>query len=340
MAGGRGVKAPDSDRPALSVVIPYYRGAETIREAVQSVVDQTLQPDEIVICDDGSPDDLEAALGPLRERVEIVRKENGGISSAMNAATLATSGEFLVQLDQDDVFLPRRLEAIAATIAAHPEADVVATDAFIEYAGERVARLAELHPFPAAGQRKALLTSCFVLWPAIRRSRLLAIGGYDDSFAVMQDWECFIRLALDGAGIAYVDEPLYRWRLTPGSRSSEDGVANAEALIQMTTKTLANPNLEPFEQVIVQKALASHYRRMALERAHLAVETGAAGARRRSLELLAGSGFSLSTRVKAAVAVLSPRLAREFIERRRDRDPGGDALAQRGFQRSGDSGGR
>jgi Glycosyl transferase family 2 len=339
MAGGRGVKPLDSDRPTLSVVIPYYRGAEVIREAVQSVADQTLQPDEIVICDDGSPDDLEAALGPLRERVEIVRKENGGISSAMNAAARAASGEFLVQLDQDDVFPPRRLEAIAAAIAAHPEADVVATDALIEYAGEPVARLAELHPFPATGQRKALLTSCFVLWPAIRLSRLLAIGGYDESFAVMQDWECFIRLALDGAAIAYVDEPLYRWRLMPGSRSSKDGVANAEALIRMTTKTLANPNLEPDERGVVQKALASHHRRMALERAHLAVEGGAAHARRPSLELLVGRGFSASTRAKAAVAVLSPRLAREFIERRRDRAPGWDALAQRGFQPSGDPGG-
>jgi hypothetical protein len=328
------MRPTDSDRPSLSVVIPYYRGAGTIREAVRSVVDQTLQADEIVICDDGSPDDLESALGPLRERVEIVRKENGGISSAMNAAARAASGELLVQLDQDDVFLPRRLEAIAAAVAAHPEADVVATDALIEYAGERVARLAELHPFPASGRRRALLTSCFVLWPAIRRSRLLAIDGYDESFAVMQDWECFIRLALDGAPIAYVDEPLYRWRLTPGSRSSEDGVANAEALIRMTAKTLANPNLEPAERAIVQGALASHRRRLALERAHLAVEGGAAGARRRSLELLAGRGFSLSTRAKAAVAVLSPRLAREFIERRRDRDPGRDALAQRGFQPS------
>lgn len=324
----------DGGGPTLSVVIPYYRGADAIREAVESVVDQTLQADEIVICDDGSPDDLEAALGPLRERVEIVRKENGGISSAMNAAAAAARGEFLVQLDQDDVFLPRRLEAIAATAAAHPEADVIATDAFIEYAGERAATLSDLHPFHASEQRKALLTSCFVLWPAIRRTCLAAVGGYDESFPVMQDWECFIRLVLDGAAVAYVDEPLYRWRLTPGSRSSEDGVANAEALIRMMSKTLTHPSLDAEEQAIARKALASHRRRLALERAHLAVEGGRDDARRRSLELAAGRGFSLSTRAKAAVAVLSPRLARGFIENRRARDPGADALAQRGFQQA------
>lgn len=318
-------------RPTLSVVVPYYRGAEFIGEAIQSVLDQTLPPDEIVICDDGSPDDLEAALGPLCEQVEIVRKENGGISSAMNAAATAARGEFLVQLDQDDVFMPRRLEAIASTAREHSDADVIATDAIVEYDGKRVAQLSDLHRFQWTDQRRALLTSCFVLWPAIRRSRLLAIGGYDESFPVMQDWECFIRLALDGASIAYVEEPLYRWRLTPGSRSSEDGVANAKALIEMMTKTLASPALTPEERQIAQKALESHHRRMALERAHLAVEDGLSDARRRSLGLLTGLGFSRSTRAKAAIAVLSPWLARTFIVRRRDRDPGADALAARGF---------
>ena len=117
-----------SEAPSLSVVIPYYRGAATISAAVESVLAQTRPADEIVICDDGSPDDLEAALGALRGEVKIIRKENGGISSAMNATTDAASGEFLVQLDQDDAFLPLRLEAIADAAVACPDADIVATD--------------------------------------------------------------------------------------------------------------------------------------------------------------------------------------------------------------------
>src|SRR5665213_142373 len=72
--------------PTLSVVIPYYRGADVIADAVESVLAQTLQPAEIVICDDGSPDDLAAALGSLCAKVKIVRQPNGGIASAMNTA--------------------------------------------------------------------------------------------------------------------------------------------------------------------------------------------------------------------------------------------------------------
>jgi hypothetical protein len=327
--------AKPAKSPALSVVIPYYRGHEVIREAVQSVLDQTLRPQEIVICDDGSPDDLDGALGSLRAHVKVVRKQNGGIASAMNAATDAASGEFLVQLDQDDAFLPRRIEAIADVITANPHADIVATDAIVEYAGARVVTLGEVHPFQTADQRTGIVRACFFLWPAIRRSRLIAVGGYDESFPVMQDWECFIRLVLDGATVAYVDEPLYRWRLTPGSRSSLDGMANAKAIVRMMTKTLANSNLTASERVAAESALATHRARMTRERARHAIDSGAADARRRSLELIVVRGCTLSTRVKAGVAFLSPNLANRFFEHRRQQNPGVEALARRGFRRPG-----
>jgi cellulose synthase/poly-beta-1,6-N-acetylglucosamine synthase-like glycosyltransferase len=288
---------------------------------------------EIVICDDGSPDDLEGALGAMGSEVKVVRKSNGGISSAMNAATEAAAGDFLVQIDQDDAFLPGRLEAIVAAIAANPGADLIATDAVIEFDGEPVVNLSEVQPFQAEDQRLAILGGCFFLWPAIRRSRLIAVGGYDESFPVMQDWECFIRLVLDGATVAYVPEPLYRWRLTPGSRSSSDGIENAEALIRMMGKTVANTRLGPEERAAAERSLAAQRRRLPLERAHHALQTGAPSSRQLSAELVSGRGFSLSTRAKAAVALVSPGLARRFVGERAERDPGAEALARRGFRR-------
>lgn len=317
----------------MSVVIPYYKGCHVICQAVESVLAQTLRPQEIVICDDGSPDNIEEALGSLRSHVTVVRKQNGGIASAMNAATDVARGEFLIQLDQDDAFLPRRIEAIVDATAACPDVDIVATDAIVEHAGERVVTLGEIHPFETADQRTGILRGCFFLWPAIRRSRLIAVGGYDESFPVMQDWECFIRLVLDGATVAYVDEPLYRWRLTPGSRSSSDGVTNAQALIRMMTKTLANPSLTASERATAETALASHRARLTRELAHHAVDSGAADARRRSLELMVGRGFTLPSRAKAAVAFVSPTLANRFLAHRRKSNPGVEALASRGFRR-------
>jgi hypothetical protein len=317
--------------PSLSVVIPYYRGAATIRAAVESVLAQTVQPAEIVICDDGSPDSLVDALGDVGTHVRIVRQANRGIAAAMNAVAEAASGDFLVQLDQDDAFLPRRLEAIAATLSARPDVDVVATDAHIELDGEPVTRLQAIKPFVEVDRRKAILETCFLLWPAVRRSLQFEIGGYDVSFAVMQDWELFARLILADAVVAFVHEPLYRWRLTPGSRSSSDRVANVEAIIKLTSKLRSHPSLKPEERELAGSLLEARRRWLAREQARLAIEQHAPDARRRSLRLL-GGGFDRATRIKAAVALTSPTLARRFIERRREHtDPAVEALARRGF---------
>ncbi len=291
---------------------------------------QTLAADEIVIVDDGSPDDLEAALGELVGAVRIVRQENGGISAAMNAATEAAGGEWIVQLDQDDAFFPTRLEAIEAAIDDNPECDIVATGAVIELGGEAV-RTLEIPSYPPAEQRLAIIGDCYFLWPAVRRTRLMAVGGYDTDFAVMQDWECFIRLVLDGALTAVVPEPLYRWRLTPGSRSSSSGLENADALVRLMEKTLGNPSLDAAEREAVDKALAAQRMRVTLERANHAVRSGSPEARRRSLAVAGDSAFMATTRAKAAIAVLAPALARWLISHRSRLDPGGEALRARGF---------
>lgn len=319
--------------PKLSVTIPYYRGSAVVKSAVSSVCEQTFPAYEIVICDDGSPDDLCSALGELRSRVVIVRKENGGIASAMNAAATAASGEFVVQLDQDDVLMPVHLERIAHLIERDPELDVVATDARIEYDGREVTRLSAVQPFRYERQRTGILESCFFMWPAIRRATLLAVGGYDDSFTVMQDWECFTRLIFAGARVGYVDEASYCWRLTPGSRSAADGVVNAEALVQMMVKTMGSTNLTEAERAIAQRALSGHQRRLLIERAHHAVTAGCGNARHLAWSLARAPGASRGTRVKAAVAGVSPALARRLMQWREVRNPAADALARRGFLR-------
>ena len=320
------------ERPTLSVFIPYYRGAGVIYRAVESALTQTLTPDEIVICDDGSPDDLEAALGPLLPRVRIVRKQNGGVGSAMRAATEAARGEFVVPLDQDDVFEPGRLEAIMEVAIASPDADIIATNAVIEYEGRSIMTFAESIPFRAEGQRMAILSSCFFAWPAIRRARLLAVGGYDATFKCIADWDCYIRLILDGAVLAYIDKPLYRWHLTPGSLLS-DGAANDRELIRALTRVLASSELDSAERTVAEATVTARYRDIQRLEARSALECKSPDARRRSLHLVLERGFSPPTRAKAAIAVISPAFARRFLARRADRDPAAEALASRLMRR-------
>jgi GT2 family glycosyltransferase len=317
-------------------MITYYKGEAVVGDAVRSVLEQTVPPHEIVICDDGSPDDLDAGLGDLRDRVKVVRKQNGGTGSALNAAARAATGDYVVQLDVDDVFLPRRLEAISAVLSARPDVDIVCSDAVIEHEGRPLVHLSEIDPYPESGEREELLRTCTILWPAVRRSLVLDAGGWDESLKAIEDWDCWLRLVLAGAVVAHVREPLYCWRLTTGSRSSSNRVAHLEDQVRLTEKALQSSPLSAAERDLAQSLLDARRRGLAREQARRAIEGGAGDPRRLSLRLLTGSGFDRATRAKAAVAVLSPALASRFIERRRDAgDPARLELAQRGFQLPG-----
>jgi glycosyltransferase involved in cell wall biosynthesis len=319
--------------PRLSVMITYYKGEDVVADAVRSALAQTVPPHEIVICDDGSPDDIDSGLGELRERVTIVRKENGGTGSALNAAASAATGDYVVQLDVDDVFEPRRLEAISAVLTERPDVDMIGTDAIIEYEGGPLCELSEIDPYPETDQREGMLRTCTVLWPAVRRSLVLDAGGWDESLRAIEDWDCWLRLVLGGAVVAFVHEPLYRWRLTAGSRSSSNRVAHFSDQVRLTEKALDSFPLSDSERRLASSLLEMRRRGLAREEARRAVEEGTPDARRLSLRLMTGSGFDGATRAKAGIAVVSPLLAARFIERRRDAgDPVMLELSQRGFR--------
>ncbi len=86
----------------MSVVIPACRAAHTISRPVDSLLAQTRLPDEILVIDDGSPDDLEAALSRYGDRVTLIRKSNGGAASARNLGIERSRGELIAFLGADD----------------------------------------------------------------------------------------------------------------------------------------------------------------------------------------------------------------------------------------------
>lgn len=121
--------------PSVSVVIPAYRAAATIGRALDGALAQTRPPDEVLVVDDGSPDDLEAALEPYRGRVTLVRKPNGGAASARNVGIDRSSGDLIAFLDADDYWEPTKLERQAAAFAAHPGLGLTACRFYFEEPG-------------------------------------------------------------------------------------------------------------------------------------------------------------------------------------------------------------
>ena len=139
------------------------------------------------------------------------------------ARSRVATGDYVATLDADDEYLPGRLAALEAAALARPDLDILATDVLFETDGRSAGRFNEQTPFPADGQRSAVLDRCFVAVPAVRRTRLLAIGGFDESLRTSEDWDLLIRLVLAGAAAGLVDEPLYRYRLRPDSLTADRG---------------------------------------------------------------------------------------------------------------------
>ncbi|HYZ76630.1 MAG TPA: glycosyltransferase [Gaiellaceae bacterium] len=301
--------------PRFSVLVPAYNAAATIAEAVESALGQTAPPHEVIVCDDGSTDDLEGALAPYRDRIVLVHKENGGGASALNAAAAGASGDFLVVLDSDDAYLPTRLEAMGALASARPDLDVLSTDALLEVDGRAVARFyTGAQPFPAGRQREAILDRCFLFAPAVRRDRLERIGGWDESIPIAYDWDCWLRLVLDGCAVGIVDEPLVRYRLRHGSLASRRAAALRDRVVVLE-KARSHPTLTRTERRLLEHSLRVKRRRALLAEAEAAVR-GGDGARRSTLALAAAPGLPLATRAKALAAALFPAAARRRLEAR------------------------
>ena len=303
--------------PTFSVVVAAYQAAATIGEALDSVLSQTAPAHEIVVCDDGSTDGLDAALAPYRERIVLVRKENGGEASAKNAAARAASGDFVAILDADDVYFPERLEALGELAATRPDLDILTTDAYLELDGVRRRRVYEGGwTFEVEDQRRAILQRNFVFGhAAVRRARLLEVGGFDEAIRWTTDWDCWARMILGGSAAGAVAEPLALYRLRESSLSA-DRARLVGGRVQTLTKASLHPSLSEAERRVVAASLSTERRELALLELRRAVADGAADARRRAFAVARDAGHPRATRLKAAFAAASPRLSGRLLRRR------------------------
>jgi glycosyltransferase involved in cell wall biosynthesis len=307
------VSAPS---PTFAVIIAAYEAERTIAEALQSALDQTLPADRIVVCDDGSADRTAAIVESFGERVTLLRQENRGPSAARNAAIEAADTEWVVNLDADDALLPGNLAARAALLETDPGVEIIATDGLVEVDG-----IVQRHfygpswAFESGDQRRGILERCFIISWSVRRLSFLAAGGFDPDLTHAEDWECFIRMILDGARAGFIDEPLSRYRLRPGSLSNQV-VALQEGHLQAMRKTADDDRLTEIERERVTAAVASYEAELRVARLREAVLAGGPTARAEARKALRRADTPLPTRAKAGLALLAPGLARRVAARK------------------------
>ncbi|TXG86752.1 MAG: glycosyltransferase [Rhodocyclaceae bacterium] len=216
--------------PLVSIAIPAYRHAKYIETCLASVCAQTYPELELVLIDDGSPDDtfeiaqrfLANHAGRFR-RVVLERRENRGVSANSNACIEACQGEWVHLLGSDDRLYPEKVAKIQAAIAGwncpelalvHTDTDTIDADGVI-----RPVRRPGLHA--DAGVDRAAYRWLFhrnlISNPsiALRREAFLAIGGFDPALP-LEDIDCWLRLSARHA-IARLPETLASYRKHPGN---------------------------------------------------------------------------------------------------------------------------
>jgi len=208
-------------RYTISVVITTFNRPECLDTAIQSVVAQTRPPDEIIVVDEGESAPTRAVVDKY-PGVRYVWKEDDGPSGARNAGLALASGDLINFLDDDDWFLPRKLEIQAALFESHPEADVVycrlrKVTPDQQFLGEYLT-----NHRPPKDFLLSLLRENFILTHSalVRRKSLKAVGGFDPDRDSSEEYEGWIRMALAGANFLFCDEVLGAVRVSPGSLSS------------------------------------------------------------------------------------------------------------------------
>ena len=202
---------------SVSVVIPTYNHALFLREAVDSVLAQTVAPVEIIVVDDGSSDETPAILASYGDRIRVIRQENGGVAVARNTGIVAARGELLAFLDSDDVWLPRKLELQLQLFDRDPDLGLVhsAVEDFDESGALGVS--IGLEGWVAADLLR--LDRLVVRAPGssvvVPKRVAEEVGGYDRRLPPSEDWDFCYRVALRYR-FGCVSEPLVRYRLHGG----------------------------------------------------------------------------------------------------------------------------
>jgi glycosyltransferase involved in cell wall biosynthesis len=303
--------------PTFSVVIPAYQTANSVAEAVDSALVQTLSPHEVIVADDGSTDDIASALAAFADRVVFLRLPHRGAAAARNAAVRTSTGDFVVMLDADDVYEPERLEALGELAAARPDLDILATDLYYEEAGRLEGRFYDVMEFVVADQRRGILEACFFACPAMRRSRVLEVGGFDESLELGEDWELFIRLVLAGSRAGLVDRPLMRYRKHAASVTAARARSLA-ARITVLEKVRREAELAPSERRFLERCISRVRSRAVLNAAAESATADQRHLRRSLLRAAVVRGLTPTTRVALAAAAFTP-VARAQLLRRHER---------------------
>lgn len=245
----------------IAAIIPLYNGRDFIRESLESVIAQTVPVDEIIVVDDGSTDaggDVVDTV--MRENagipIRLLRKENGGQSSARNLGMTQTSCDLIALLDQDDAWHRNHIEVLKQPFEGDALGDIGVVYGNldrIDLAGRIVHRnFLDACPstHPKTSRQQCLSQDLHILPGAslMRRSAVEAAGWFDERLCGYEDDDLFLRMFSMGFRLTYLNVAVTKWRIHAGSTSFSDRMAKSQLIYfhKLTQSYPDEPALDAF----------------------------------------------------------------------------------------------
>lgn len=221
--------------PKLTVLMPVYNGALFLREAIESILRQTLYAFEFLIIDDGSTDETIDIISSFTdERIRLLRNPtNLGISATLNRGIEASACDLIARMDADDIAYPDRLAKLYEYMCAYPQCVLVSSWARVITADRNFVRLER---YRSEYYYYNLTFECWIYHPTVmfRREAVVKVGMY--SMPYSEDYDLFWKLSTQYL-IGNIEEPLLDYRLSPISlntvlRKDEYDIANEQNVLR------------------------------------------------------------------------------------------------------------
>ena len=199
--------------PKVSVVIPLWSGVRTVARALQSVFAQTYADYEIVVVYDSSKSEAASVLAGYRDRIHMVDQPNRGLSTALNAGILASRGEYVAFLDDDDEWMPEKLARTVPVLDQDPDCALVYTGTLkVDPAGTPMPNQVSQTEGIDSPTLAQMLQCAWIIVPSqfmVRRAVLERCGGFDERLSACQDIY-FLLTVREHGHFRYVPEVLVR----------------------------------------------------------------------------------------------------------------------------------
>lgn len=242
-------------QPLVSIIIPVYNGSNYLREAIDSALAQTWPNIEVLVVNDGSDDGgmtEEIALS-YKDKIRYIRKENGGVASALNTGIRNMRGEYFSWLSHDDLYFPNKIEKEIKAVVNSGDATRIVQCEYV-FHDEKLGTdtPTDFHIFYTIEQLTNSVFSVLQLQihacgALIHKDNFRRAGFFDESIRTVQDIDMWFRL-LRGQKSLFVPEPLFTVR-EHGEAGSKTISSYYKETCDIYQRILGRMNNEELDQV-------------------------------------------------------------------------------------------